>query len=99
MIYFQYITVFYLYSLIRVGQQGYQHVNKKYDSHDKKTSVEDPGKNYWREIHRLQGVKFLWYSQQRPAHVSDHRPPTVKRTDLEKKAGAYAGQLGPIVLA
>lgn len=68
----------YLYSLISIGQQGNQHIDKKDDSHDKETGVENSGKFFRREIYGIHGIKIFCYPQQRPAQMSNHRPPTAK---------------------
>ena len=80
----------YLYSLIRVAKQGYQHIKKKDDCKDKKGSVEDLGNGIRRKIHGRRKIGLIWLPKQRPAQVSDHRPPTAKKDVYTTWLSKYA---------
>ena len=74
----------YLNSLVRVWQQGYHHVNKQNDSHDKKDSKKKTCEGHWSAVHWVQRIQ-LCYSQQRPREMLNHAPPTVRTTTTTSK--------------
>ena len=80
----------YLCFLIRIGQQGYQHVNEKNHPQDKKSSVKQFSKDGRGGIHRYHEARTFRTIQQRPAQITENRPPAAREQEYDCSVSVQA---------